>query len=112
MSTIDRALLSLDTDNQDSVNMCSPKDVSLLMFSYSYYNFEIRRIHHVVKFWKGAFYMFKGCGAGDLFNKSLTLVVWKQKTISSTTINHVKCISFELSYWRREKGRSKNIAAP
>lgn len=100
--------------NQDtgSVIKCSPKDVSLLMFCYFYYNFEIRRIHDVVKRWKGAFYKFKGCGVGGLFKESLTLVVWKQKTISSTTTNHVKCICFELSYWRREKQKTKTVTPP
>lgn len=52
----------------------SPKDVLLFML-YSYYSFEIRRIHDIVELWK------QGCGIGDLFKELAALVVWKQKTI-------------------------------
>lgn len=80
----------------DSVIKCKVNVVSWLLFGYSYYSFEIRRIHDVAKLWKGAYYKIKRCGRGGLFKESLALVVREQKTISSITINYVKFISLEL----------------
>ena len=39
------------------------------MFCYSYYSFEIRRIHEVVKLWKGAYCKFKEFGGVGLYKE-------------------------------------------
>lgn len=98
--------------NTDSVIKCKAKVVSWLLFGYSYYSFEIRRIHDVAKLWKGAYYKIKRYGRGGLFKESLALVVREQKTISSITINYVKCISIELHTGEGRRGKQKNISAP